>query len=194
MNAKNIVPHARKTVIAGLLLAGLAGTAAAETVRYHSNGERACMYGYLDTTALSLCVYTNKLVGQGDDNRPVSAFLTYYAHGLDSFSSGFGQIPVSAIQIRNGEAVLSINPYGLPEFASSGPLSGHISLVWTVDGLSRTRFHNNSQSVYGNIRQIYNGGGTADSARVTGTVFGYGLTGASGSIGESRDLTIVIMK
>jgi hypothetical protein len=77
MKAKNIVPHARKTVIAGLLLAGLAGTAAAETVRYHSNGERACMYGYLDTTALSLCVYTNKLVGQGDDNRPVSAFLTY---------------------------------------------------------------------------------------------------------------------
>lgn len=196
MNSMNPILNRKNVVTAVLLSAGAIATASAQTAHYHSNGESACTTGRLDSTWFDLCVYTNKIVGQGSGKQPVDAFLYYYASGPNGYSYGHGRIPASAIEIDNKNATLSYNAVSSSDFYQYGPLSGAISLSWSVDGIYVSRSHNNGKTTYsnGDIRHIYNGNNESASATATGTAFGYSFTASYGTISNSRNLNITIEK
>lgn len=192
MAGKNRLFNSKNLMAGSLLAAGIIASASAQTTRYHSNGDSACTGGQVSSGWISVCIYTNKLIGEGRDNQPKSALLEYYGNDNGVWMYGFGPIPLSAVKFSNGSATLTVNTLSLPGFPSDSPFSGPISVTWTANGLYTTRYHSNGETAYGNIRRHFNGEYETSSADASGTIFGYPLTNWSGYIGETRNLEIEV--
>lgn len=192
MAGKNRLFNSKNLIAGSVLAAGIVASASAQMTRYHSNGDSACTTGQVGSGWISLCVYTNKLIGEGRDNQPKSALLEYYGYDNGVWMYGFGQIPLSAVKFGGGSATLTVNTLSLPDFPSGSPFSGPISVTWTTDGLYTTRYHANGQTTYGTIRRHFNGEYETSSANANGNIFGYSLTNWSGYIGETRNLDIEV--
>jgi hypothetical protein len=195
MNHKQTKLFALNMIAACFMTVGSVAIAAAATVaQYKFTGSKACADGRFGTNNsgfFTLCIQSGTINNDNSETSGNFTYLNYSALDNNVWSSGYGEIPPSAVQFNPNQVTLSVNPASVPGFSQQG-LTGTISLSWDKTHLWSNQSEGRTQSTLGNMRTNNSGTSQEDSASSKGIVFGYPFQNSNSSIGKTKDLGVTI--
>jgi hypothetical protein len=177
-----------------MTVGSVANAAAATVAQYKFTGSKACADGRFGTNNagfFTLCIHSGTINNDNPETSGNFTYLNYSAIDNNIWSSGYGDIPPSAVQFTPNQVILSVNPASVPGFSQEG-LTGNISLTWDKTPLWSSQSAGRTQSTLGTMRTNNSGTSQEDSASSKGIVFGYPFQNSNSSIGKTKDLGVTI--
>lgn len=168
-----------------LVAAGTVYEARAEVVaKFKASGAFMSAWG----VESSGCTWFSVHVNRGGAKNAQQTWLYYSVYDACSGESsyGYGQVPNSVFVTRAKTSSLDVTPAGLPGFYAVG-VTGRILLQAEADGVNSYSFSGHSREQIGERALRSHGSYTAQSAGLTGSIFGLPIANAWSHVGESKD-------